>query len=301
MPTTNAAPTFSARQLIASVALVALFGGCTSLPSNTRTGEKPGTPGRQSPQENPQVQSLLGQAYGYLAANDLTRAEETLLRAARIEPLNAWVILNLGVVYQRTGRTDRARDEYRKVLAVEGPRASFARVSDSTWKKTSPEEIARHNLKLMKEEDRPSLARQIVRPMLAENPEPRRMPEVSGDQQSSGVAEKELLSALEAWRTAWAARDINAYLAHYAETFRPLRGNRTEWAAERRRIITTAGSIDLRLETPKIRLTNDNQAIIYFRQHYRTARLSDSGTKKLILQRIGERWCWRVLNRTQMV
>ena len=252
---TSAFLRFPAQRLVIVIAMVALLGGCTMFPDTSRRAETTGATARQANPENPQVQALLGQVYGQLAADDLAGAEDVLQHAARIDPRNPWVALNLGVVYQRTGRTAQARSEYRKVLAADGPLTSLNG-------RPQPVPVA------------------VTRPAS----------ETGKYQQSAVPADKELLTALEAWRAAWAARDINAYLAHYANTFRPTQGDRASWAADRRRIISSAGSIELQLENPQVRLGSDNQAVIVFRQRYRTARLSDVGTKKLNLQRIGDRW-----------
>jgi hypothetical protein len=287
---TSALLRFPAQQLVAAIALVALLGGCTSFPDSSRRGEVPSPTGRQTAPENPQVQALLGQVYGQLAADDLAGAEDVLLHAARIEPRNPWVALNLGVVYQRTGRTAQARSEYRKVLSTDGPMTNVALASDNAWQKSSPADVARHNLNLLKQEEKTTQAAPIGRPQAAVAAVVLPVSETSKYQQSTTPAEKELLGTLETWRAAWAARDINAYLANYAENFRPVQGERAAWAADRRRIIAAAGTINLQLESPQVRFSSDKQAVIVFRQRYRTATVSDVGTKKLTLQRNGDRW-----------
>ena len=290
MPITSALLRFPAPRLVAAVALVALLGGCTSFPDTSRRSETPGATGRQAAPENPQVQALLGQVYGQLESGDLAGAENVLQHAARIEPRNPWVALNLGVVYQRTGRTAQARTEYRKVLAADGPLTSVALASDNAWQKSSPADVARHNLNLMKQEEKTGQVALNGRPLPVPVAVVRPVSETSKFQQSAAASDKELLAILETWRAAWAARDINAYLAHYADNFRPTSGNRATWAADRRRIIGAAGTIQLQVENPQVRIGSDNQAIIVFRQRYRTDRLNDVGTKKLTLQRNGERW-----------
>lgn len=280
---------FSARRLLVAILIVALSGGCTSFSESLRRGESTAPASNQGP-DSAQVQALLDQVHNQLLANDLAVAEENLQRAAQLEPRNPWVALNLGVVYQRTGRTEQARSEYRKVLAADGPLPRVALASDRAWQKNNPADMARHNLNLLKQEDRQNPATPILNSSLSQNAA---LPPVSGVSAFHEVfvpAEEALLATLEAWRAAWAARDINAYLAHYAEGFRPATGNRATWAAERRRNIAAAGNLDIQVESPHLRIASDNQATIVFRQYYRAAHLSDVGTKKLTLTRNGQRW-----------
>lgn len=65
------------------------------------------------------VDQLLAKAYLQIESSDYKGAEASLLQAQQKDKDNLWVIHNLGVVYQRTGRNDLALEEYNKVLAAE--------------------------------------------------------------------------------------------------------------------------------------------------------------------------------------
>lgn len=61
-----------------------------------------------------------GERTGYMsiAAGDMKKAEATLQSALREDPARPEVMLNLAVVYQRTGRPEAARQMYGAVLAA---------------------------------------------------------------------------------------------------------------------------------------------------------------------------------------
>jgi Tfp pilus assembly protein PilF len=54
-----------------------------------------------------------------LSDGNYKKAEEYLQKALEANPDNPYAILNMGVVYQHTGRKDQARQMYEKVLALE--------------------------------------------------------------------------------------------------------------------------------------------------------------------------------------
>ena len=80
-----------------------------------------------------------------LSKHNYTKAEEYLEKALEINSNNAYAILNMGVVYQNTGRPEKARQMYQKVIDLESQ--DSAERSNEDWargKKLS--EIAKKNL-----------------------------------------------------------------------------------------------------------------------------------------------------------
>lgn len=107
-----------------------------------------------------------------------------------------------------------------------------------------------------------------------------------------GKAETEaVLAAVKEWAKAWSAKDADAYLAHYAPGFRVPGGEpRAAWEATRRDRITKPISIEVTLGSPKVSFDANGQAVVSFRQGYKSDTLKTSGAKTLTLTKNNDRW-----------
>ena len=105
------------------------------------------------------------------------------------------------------------------------------------------------------------------------------------------AAEREaVLSAVQSWARAWSARDVQAYLAHYAPDFDPAGGiSRKAWVDERQQRIAGKGRIRVDIDKPQV-TTEGNSAIVHFRQSYVSDRLSATSRKTLELERQRGKW-----------
>ncbi len=104
----------------------------------------------------------------------------------------------------------------------------------------------------------------------------------------------EVLKSVRAWAAAWAAKDVNGYLAHYAKDFKAPKGeSRADWEKGRRQRINAPKKIEVGVESPKVTMVDDNRASVTFRQNYRSDSLSVSSTKTLSLVRVNDRWLIR--------
>lgn len=92
---------------------------------------------------------LLGMGFNAISRADYEKAEVLLLRARRIEPNNPYVLLNLGVVFHRTGRPKLAREAWTRVLNAPDSGSTSVITSSSTLVGESPAEVARKNLELL--------------------------------------------------------------------------------------------------------------------------------------------------------
>ncbi len=102
-------------------------------------------------------------------------------------------------------------------------------------------------------------------------------------------------AAIAAWAQAWSRRDVDAYLAAYADDFSADGMSRTNWEAQRRARITAPKTIDVRIGDLKIDQQGDS-ATATFRQAYRSDRLSSTVTKTLkLVQKNGQ---WRIVGET---
>jgi hypothetical protein len=106
----------------------------------------------------------------------------------------------------------------------------------------------------------------------------------------STPAQDELLRTLEAWRKAWASRDVETYFSFYAADFAGTAESPALWQASRRRIIDQAGQIDLSFGEARIEMDGQDRAILSFPMNYRSARFQDEGIKQLQLVRDQGQW-----------
>lgn len=97
-------------------------------------------------------------------------------------------------------------------------------------------------------------------------------------------------SAFDSWQSAWASRNVPAYLKHYAPGFKGQEKTAEQWQAKRKQIIEAAGKIELTLGMPRIELQGPDNAKLVFEQEYRSRSKQDSGIKTLIMRRIDGRW-----------
>lgn len=93
-------------------------------------------------------------ATGYFALQDANTncAEAALNQARRLDPKNPYVALNLGVVYQKTGRAAQARAAYQEVIDLDRGTVSDPAVaaSNPASVNSTPGLIARRNLTNLK-------------------------------------------------------------------------------------------------------------------------------------------------------
>lgn len=111
-------------------------------------------------------------------------------------------------------------------------------------------------------------------------------------QAKSGPSEHEetIKAVIEQWEKNWSNGDVQAYLNHYAKSFRPANGlSYTAWQAQRQQRIKNAGKIKLELCDQQIEDHGDTVEV-RFVQHYRASNYSDSVRKVLTLQRQGSEW-----------
>ncbi len=104
----------------------------------------------------------------------------------------------------------------------------------------------------------------------------------------SGNAEQEARAAVQAWASAWARKDVPAYIAAYTPTFTGGK-SRKAWEDERRARIEGKRSISVTLTDIETR-TQGDKAIVQFRQQYNADSLKVSSRKTLELVKVSGRW-----------
>lgn len=103
-------------------------------------------------------------------------------------------------------------------------------------------------------------------------------------------AQGDVKEMVQAWRSAWARRDADAYIGYYVAGYQGGADSADHWQAGRKRIIGQAKYIDIQLGEPKIELKGDSQATVSVPFTYVSDRLKDHGTKVLEVRRDGGKW-----------
>lgn len=106
------------------------------------------------------------------------------------------------------------------------------------------------------------------------------------------AVEQQLRERVESWRKAWAARDIETYLAHYSARFEASNGlSRVDWETNRRRILARPATIVLNLHSLELRPLRADRWVVRFRQDYAAGSFVEKNLDKALeLQREGDQW-----------
>ncbi|MDB5914997.1 MAG: hypothetical protein JWP22_3672 [Ramlibacter sp.] len=105
------------------------------------------------------------------------------------------------------------------------------------------------------------------------------------------ATQAEVGAALEAWRAAWARKDIAAYLGAYGSDFVPANGlSRATWEKRRRSAVERALEPVIEIAEPQVTLAGANQATTVFIQTYRSAKYRDRVRKTMEWRRVDGRW-----------
>jgi len=101
----------------------------------------------------------------------------------------------------------------------------------------------------------------------------------------------DVVKALQAWAKTWSSGDAKGYLSFYAPWFKVPGGqNRSEWEQARRERIGKGRKISVQVQNPKVTFARPEEAVVTFRQAYRSDSLKTSGMKRMTLVRVNGRW-----------
>ena len=130
----------------------------------------------------------------------------------------------------------------------------------------------------------------IAKPVETAKPGPEPKVEPKPEPTSVSNAGDEVAKALASWAEAWSRKDAKAYLGFYASDFKTPGGeSRAAWAAERTRRVTKPGKISVAIEGARV-TPEGNNVVVKFRQHYKSASLSSSANKTLLMTRQNGQW-----------
>lgn len=221
------------------------------------------------------IHHLLGSAYAHLNENDDIAAEKVLQEARRLDPLNPWVALNLGVILQRRGSYDLARVEYMAATAAKGGDVIAASASEAQGSGMTVAQLGRLNLSLLDKK------------LAAEARQVGYSGKITADERN--VRQQELFLFLENWRSAWSSRDISSYIATYSPAFKGDYENRKAWEKARQQIIANSVQVQITVDDVAVEVSGD-MATLTFSQKYSSSTFRDKGIKELLVKRSAEKW-----------
>ena len=103
--------------------------------------------------------------------------------------------------------------------------------------------------------------------------------------------EKNITDAVNNWAKAWSSQDVDKYLASYADSFKPPKGeNRKAWEQTRRERISRPNSISVELTNQKVTVVDNNNAKVTFKQTYKANGKPIRTDKTLLLKKANGNW-----------
>ncbi|MGB8517352.1 MAG: tetratricopeptide repeat protein [Gallionella sp.] len=114
---------------------------------------------------------------------------------------------------------------------------------------------------------------------------------VAAAKNSGGDDSDAVVKSVHEWAAAWSSKNVNKYLAHYADDFHPADGeSRSAWAETRRERINAPKSIHVSLSDVTVKFSDSNHATAHFRQAYQASHLHTSSGKTLSLVNVNGKW-----------
>ncbi|MDQ7010483.1 MAG: tetratricopeptide repeat protein [Mariprofundaceae bacterium] len=118
-------------------------------------------------------------------------------------------------------------------------------------------------------------------------------PEAVVQQEETRTDIDAVLDALEAWRTAWSARDMQGYIVAYADDFYPREkfASRDEWLRYKRRVIRGKKFIRVTLEHVQTRVLEPGRRVrVRFLQHFVSNSYNSDDNKELVIEWRNDAW-----------
>ena len=226
----------------------------------------------------------------YAGQNQFDKARAALEMAIRTNPSYATAHENLGDVYAKL-----ASQAYSKALQLDGgnsavpPKLALIRTLFNADPKAQKPAAATPSAPVAQAPAKPAPTAPAPAAAPAVTPAAPAAPPVAAATPAS-AAEKEVESAVSAWASAWAARDMNAYLAAYSKDFdAPGSQTRKAWEEERRARIVGKSRISVKVSDLSVDIKG-SKATAKFKQDYSADTLNISSRKTLEMSRAGERW-----------
>ena len=224
------------------------------------------------------------------------------------EPYN-----NLAVIYAGQGQYDKARQSLEQSIRTHPSYATayenlgdvYAKLASQAYGKALQLDAANSGA-----QNKLSLVRELVRepsaskPAAAASSAPKETPKGSRNQhrfhpwrpcrsprQPAAAASPDVIQTVKAWAQAWSKKDVNSYLSYYARDFKTPAGEpRGDWEKNRRVRIDGAKSISVSVDSPKVTMKGPQEAVVTFRQTYRSDKLNTRSRKTLEMVQADGKW-----------
>lgn len=236
----------------------------------------------------------------YASQNQFDKARAALEMAIRTNPSYATAHENLGDVYAKL-----ASQAYSKALQLDGgnsavpPKLALIRTLFTPDAKAQKPAAATPTAPAVTAQTPAAPAKPAPAPAAPPTPAAAPAPAAPAAPVSApapaaatpvSAAEKEVETAVRAWASAWAGKDMTAYLAAYAKDFdTPGNQSRKAWEEERRNRIVGKSKISVKINNLAVDVKG-SKATAKFRQEYSADALNISSRKTLDMTKAGERW-----------
>jgi tetratricopeptide (TPR) repeat protein len=122
-------------------------------------------------------------------------------------------------------------------------------------------------------------------------PEPAKAEPEKSVADAGAASDKEVTVAVNAWAKAWSSKNVDRYLASYADSFQTPNGeSRQQWEQTRRERINKPAKITVELSNIRVRMEDGNQAKVSFKQRYQAGGTSMRASKSLIMKKVKGNW-----------
>ena len=214
----------------------------------------------------------------YADAGQYDKAKKALETAIKTHPSYATAHENLGDIYARM-----ASEAYDKALQLDNgntrAQSKLAMIKDlfGTGNKTTL--AAKSDAKSTKSDTKP------IRPADKKVEPAKPAIEPTTDETQS------VTDAVNNWAKAWSAKDVDKYLASYADSFKPAKGeSRKAWEETRRDRVSKPASINVELANQKVMLDGSDSAKVTFKQSYRAGGKPIRTDKTLMMKKTNGVW-----------
>jgi Flp pilus assembly protein TadD/ketosteroid isomerase-like protein len=225
----------------------------------------------------------------YADAGQYDKAKKALETAIKTHPSYATAHENLGDIYARM-----ASEAYDKALQLDGSNAraqsKLAMIKDlfGTGGKTTAAAKPADN----KVADNSKTAKTgTIRPADKKVEPPKPVADTKPAADTGAGDEQAINEAVDNWAKAWSAKDVDKYLASYAESFKPAKGeSRKTWEDTRRERVSKPASINVELANQKVTLDGADSAKVNFKQTYRAGGKPIRTDKTLMMKKTNGTW-----------
>lgn len=220
----------------------------------------------------------------YAGQGQYEKAKQSLELAIRTHPSYATAHENLGDIYAKM-----ASQAYDRALQLDksntATQTKLAMIQDLFSGNARPKTAANHNVAT--DTTATSAVTNKTTPVVA----PVAVASSKPATHNAGDDNADVLKSVHAWAAEWSAKNVDGYLAAYADDFRPADGeSRESWAAARRERISKPKAIHVALSDVSVKITDSTHATAHFRQAYQASHLHTSGHKTLLLVKADGKW-----------